>query len=213
MNIQNLKITLKTELKYFTIKTLFIILICLITPYIFTNLNFENTNLEINNFTLNIIYTFSFSICIFQLMLDSTTKDLLCKINLFFSNFNISLYYSLISKIIICIPISFLFFVCNILFYKIELLQSYNILLILLCFNICIYISIIVPYFFDSNSMLFSVYISMGVTIGLSIITIMLSYAITKIVISYILLIIILIIGIIILNRNIKSKRYIIKFL
>jgi hypothetical protein len=83
----------------------------------------------------------------------------------------------------------------------------------LLCINICIYTYLIVYYFFNSNSLLFSTYVSMFFTIGLSLLTVLLLNSTLYIVLNIILQITIMLIALFLLKKIFKTKKLIIKIL
>lgn len=210
MNINFFKITLKTEVKNLSFKTMVLVLVCLATPFILTNFDI------IKEYNYNILLgtiLFSITLGVFQYILDSTTNDILNKINIFYSNLNIPRIYSLISKILICIPFVMTFFILNVIFFKIKLINSFILITLLLSINICLYTSIIVYYFFDSNSMLFSTYLSMFFVLGLSFFILGLLILKINIILILISQLIIIIIGVYILNRIYKLKKILIKTL
>lgn len=213
MNTNFLKIALKTEIKNLSKKTLFLVLVCLITPFIFYHFVIIKENSQLNDSILKIIILFSLTMGIFQYFLDSTTNDILSKINVFYSNLNISRIYPFVSKILICTPFAMLFIICNLLFFKITLLPSFGFIIFLLCINICIYTYLIVYYFFNSNSLLFSTYVSMFFTIGLSLLTVLLLNSTLYIVLNIILQITIMLIALFLLKKIFKTKKLIIKIL
>jgi len=210
MDINFLKIALKTEIKNISSKTMFLVLACLATPFIF---KYFYVAKEYNYNILLGTILFSITLGVFQYILDSTTNDILNKINIFYSNLNIPRIYSLISKILICIPFVMTFFNLNLIFFKIKLISSFILITLLLSINICLYTSIIVSYFFDSNSMLFSTYLSMFFVLGLSFFILGLLILKINIILILISQLIIIIIGFYILNRIYKLKKILIKIL
>lgn len=213
MNINFFKISLKTEIKNLSKKTFFLVLLCLITPFIFYYQGILKNSIQLNNFVFTIIFLLSLTAGLFQYILDSTTKDILSKVNIFYSNLNISCAYSFIAKVVLFIPIILIFFICNIIFFKIRLPLFFIVTLIILCFNICIFTYIIVTYFFNSNSMLFPTYISMFFTMGLSLITVILLNSQLNFAYNIILQIIIAIIGLILFEKIFRTKKLIIKII
>lgn len=210
MNINFLKIALKTEMKNISKKTIFLVLLCLATPFFFKYFDIAK---EYNENILSVVILFSLAMGIFQYILDSTTNDILSKINVFYSNLNISRIYPFISKILICVPFIIIFIICNLVFFKIILQTCLIFIIILLCINIGIYTQLLVSYFFNSNSMIFSTYVAMFFAIGLSLLTILLLNSELNFIINFIFQITIMLTGFFLLKKYFKSKKITLKII
>lgn len=167
-NINLLKLAIKTEFKWLqnSKKTIFFtILGSLISLMIFIPGAFSpKTNLEfatIYFLLLGIAASFG------QYFLDSTYKDIQNKINIFYSNLNISIAFLFIAKIIFCIPLFLLFIFIN-LFLSIKVSILSTLIFITYTFNVIIYTYLIVTYFFKPNSVFLSLYIPLVFTASLA---------------------------------------------
>ena len=160
-NFNYLKIILKTEIKWLlnSKKTILLILIGFVIPLI-PSLGGDPIIKILPEKTIPLfafILGIAASVC--QYFLDSTLKDIITKVNHFYLNFQVNNSYILIAKIITTLPLFFIFLIFNLLFYKVYMSISIFIFIIMFYINISIYTYLLVAYFYDSKSLLFSTYI------------------------------------------------------
>jgi len=160
-NFNYLKIILKTEIKWLlnSKKTILLILIGFVIPLI-PSLGGDPIIKILPEKTIPLfafILGIAASVC--QYFLDSTLKDIITKVNHFYLNFQVNNSYILIAKIITTLPLFFIFLIFNLLFYKVYISISIFIFIIMFYINISIYTYLLVAYFYDSKSLLFSTYI------------------------------------------------------
>lgn len=160
-NFNYLKIILKTEIKWLlnSKKTILLILIGFVIPLI-PSLGGDPIIKILPEKTIPLFaFILGIAASVGQYFLDSTLKDIITKVNHFYSNFQINNSYILIAKIITTLPLIFIFLIFNLLFYKVYLSISIFIFIIMFYINISIYTYLLVAYFYDSKSLLFSTYI------------------------------------------------------
>lgn len=160
-NFNYLKIILKTEIKWLlnSKKTILLILIGFVIPLI-PSLGGDPIIKILPEKTIPLFaFILGIAASVGQYFLDSTLKDIITKVNHFYLNFQINNSYILIAKIITTLPLIFIFLIFNLLFYKVYLSISIFIFIIMFYTNISIYTYLLVAYFYDSKSLLFSTYI------------------------------------------------------
>jgi hypothetical protein len=202
MNINYLKLAIKTELKWLfsAKKSLFLTTMSVTLPLMIYIPGYASPDVEWE-LIANLLMLFSIAACYGQFFLDSTYNDINNNINIFFSNLNIPRFYLFAAKIIICIPFFLLLMVFSLfLKFKISILSMSS--LITYAINAILYTYLIATYFFNKKS----IFISMYMPIIFSLTLAYFSASFGMIISTLLLQLLFILIGIFLIKKMFKSK-------
>lgn len=203
INFNFLKLALKAEFRWFvnSKRTILLTVGGLFIPFV---IFLPGNDIEAIKFEMSpIVFIFlGLAACYGQYFYDSICKDIINKINLFYSNLNISIMYSFIAKMIICLPFFAMIFIVNsYLSLQISFLLIGIYIAYVINVSICSYI--IVNFLFDPKSTFFSLYAPLVYDLLLAVLLAKIGIAFMSLFLELVLIII----GIFILKKIFSLKK------